>query len=167
MLLDLQNIANLEKKVNNLVKVVESLRSNISNISDKPCQCSSYIYVRVVSERLRKQLGTTALEEILNCRVINYTLISDFPSLKMKISQKHLYKALSADKKLVRMRLWYKECTMGNDCNPPPLMKHHAPITPNEGDLKVTTWNCRGFKDREPYVNELAQNADIVIKTEH
>ncbi len=163
---DEQNIANLEKKVNNLVKVVESLRSNISDkkhVNAHPC----YIYVRVVSERLRKQLGTTALEEILHCRVINYTLISDFPSLKVKISQKHLYKALSADKKLVRVRLWYKECTMGNDCNPPPLMKHHAPITPNEGDLKVTTWNCRGFKNGEPYVNELAQNADIVIITEH
>lgn len=109
------DLEGLQENVKLLSASVDSLASELAMIKERqqnyhqvgasptdPC----FLYVKVVSQHLRERLGTTTLEEVLHCKVIQYTLISDLPSLKVKIQKKDLYRALLSDKKLLKVRLW-------------------------------------------------------------
>ena len=56
--------------------------------------------------KAQELLGKSSLEEALLCNVINYTILSDLPSMKIKIAKRDLFRALSANKKLIKVRLW-------------------------------------------------------------
>ena len=86
--------------------------SNLSPILNQPKRPDSicYLYVKVVNEDLKNNIGKTALEEILRCQVLAYNLISPIPSLKVKIDKNDLFKALSANRNMVKVRLWIHRC---------------------------------------------------------
>ena len=92
-------IVHLQEEVKKLASTVETLVIKVAKVSEKPSITPSidpcYLYARVVCQKLKDRLGKSSLEEALLCKVINYTVISDLPSMKVKIDKKDLFRALS------------------------------------------------------------------------
>lgn len=169
------DIADLVEEVKRLSLSMKSLTADVASVIEKqrgnkvnvtsvdPC----YVYARVICPYLKKCLGMSSLEEVLHCKVLSYTIISDIPSLKVKIAKKDLYKALSANKNLLRTRLWEGAGPDSYALGKPFPTEHPAPTTCFT-DLRVTTWNCRGLGTGEAYLNQLAaERSDVIVVTEH
>ena len=108
------------------------------------------------------------MEGALKCRVFSYHLIDPLPSLKVKIAKKDLCRALTANRNLVRVRLWIQ---LNAAKDPAPshatLIEQPPPAQTLSAPFRITTWNCRGLKSGEPYLNSLATDAsDIIVVTE-
>ena len=93
--IDVKNLSNSVKSLaSELAELVKSQQGN--SYTNTPTTDPCFVYVRVVSQNLKEHLGKSALEEALHCRVIQYAVISDLPSLKVKIAKKDLFRALQS-----------------------------------------------------------------------
>ena len=165
----------LQEEVKKLASTVETLVIKVAKVSEKPSITPSidpcYLYARVVCQKLKDRLGKSSLEEALLCKVINYTVISDLPSMKVKIDKKDLFRALSANKKLLKVRLWENTSSISSG-NPATFPNSgNIPVdrtTRNINNFTISTWNCRGLDGRGPYLSQLANDgSDVIVVTEH
>jgi hypothetical protein len=117
----------LASEIDNLKKEIVKLKSYHT---DTPRAEVCLLYVRLRYEVGTARIGRSLLEDILQCPILSYILLTDMPSFKVKISKRHLHKALFPANKAV---------------------PETTPLT-QQGDLTITTWNCRGFETGEPYL---------------
>ena len=170
--------------ISTLAKEIYSLRSELSHLrtevlhlrNDRPPNAPiatdvCLLHVRLESQPLATEVGTSMLENLLRCPILNYSIIHHSPvmTLKVKILKHHLHMALTApDNQQVTVRVWKPKLqgTVGVINNSPscacpdPKQQNHQ--------LRISTWNCRGLNRGEPYVHQLADNSsDVIVVTEH
>ena len=85
-------------------------------------------------------------------------------SFKVKIERSFLWRALSNDNKECRIRLWKNK---REPRGAQPFLRSQNHLSCPDNSITVASWNCRGMRSSEPYLNVLSRSADIILIQEH
>ena len=164
----------LMKEINTLRSDLSHLKSEVSDLKREKRDSSTSVdtcllYVRLKCPIPVNEVGKTLIEDLLQCPIVNYSIINPttVTTFKVKILKKHLYNALTiSDNRKVIVRLWRHNMHSMRQGFP---SNSHLDLCPDpQQQLRVTTWNCRGLNNGEPYLHQLADNdSDVVVVTEH
>lgn len=164
----------LMKEINTLRSDLSHLKSEVSDLKREKRDSSTSVdtcllYVRLKCPIPVNEVGKTLIEDLLQCPIVNYSIINPttVTTFKVKILKKHLYNALTtSDNRKVIVRLWRHNMHSMQQGLP---SNSHLDLCPDpQQQLRVTTWNCRGLNNGEPYLHQLADNdSDVVVVTEH
>ena len=159
-----QDIADLKAKLDSLQLEVHDMKTELSH----PSTCLLYIRFE---KHVTQQIDKEVLNNTLQSPVLWYRIIQTNPFIcKARIRTSHIHKVLTVGQQNVGLTvtLWHslptpsapllhsKSISVDNTCNPA------------SRKLCITTWNARGLKSGEPYLNHLSQRiSDVIVVTEH
>lgn len=130
------------------------------------CHC----HIHVTTKRRPFPVGHVrpSLESLLCCPVVEAHLVraSSNSAYKVKINKDHLHQALGSCGPGFhhKVRLWKSNA---RHLFSQPVLHTPVPSSSPIINLSITTWNCRGFKNSEPYLRCLSDSADIILLQEH
>ena len=159
-----KEIAHLREELGGLQREVEDLKKS----SPLPSQGTCHLYVRL-NRCPPQKVNKALLSKILQSPVLWFSILkkSNLITCKVKIAISHLHIALTAGHGHddITVYLWHsspkpRTHTISSELAPANQLSSRS--------LCVTTWNARGLKSGEPYLNYLSQStSDIIVVTEH
>lgn len=160
----------ITKQLDNLRGQVNQLQLEVNNLYQLPeiqsgCgTCQVYVKIDISPS---KTIDKSVLAEILNCTIKGYRIVRRKVPIvcQVTISKSDLHQALTVPQrdKNVHVQLWRPSLPPGNIQS-----STTTQVNTECSSLRITTWNCRGLRTGEPYLNRLAEkHSDIVVVTEH